>query len=351
MKNWIYSFLFVSLLSGNVLAQPVKLDNCKIKWTPSDTIQATDKTIVEVGTNRKSYASEVIEIPCSDILKESDDVVINFYVEDSQGNISKGLKGLRVQVLDTTPPEDHKKACIDSVDKDDKPVTICIELTASLTFQWKWPTTNKDGTPLEDLAGFNFYYGMGSRKYEGNKNVGLVDTYKLEDSIKDMRYFAVTAYDNDENESEYSNEVRVKKDGTPDKISFFVAYDSRANPFPDWLVDDYINTGKIIMTDDVGFRVWGGGDNNGKVSIPGNMYGNPKYVRSNYFVLFDGEIENIIPNEYTVDDLVLNKNVFVDRSFKVTLIPEDFEGYKILQTRNGHKNIDAKEHLSFNIVN
>ncbi len=77
--------------------------------------------------------------------------------------------------------------------------------TATLT--WDAPTTNADGTPLTDLAGYKVYYGTTSGNYTDVIDVGNVTTYKVEGLQPGTYYFAVTAYDTSGNESNYSNEV------------------------------------------------------------------------------------------------------------------------------------------------
>ena len=87
-------------------------------------------------------------------------------------------------------------------------------LNAKLT--WDPPTTNEDGTPLTDLAGYKLYYGPSSANYTGS--IDVEDTTSVEiGAIVDVLYdslpttdtvcFAVTAYDTYGNESDYSNEV------------------------------------------------------------------------------------------------------------------------------------------------
>lgn len=76
------------------------------------------------------------------------------------------------------------------------------------TLSWNPPTTNVDGTPLTDLAGYRIYYGTSTGNYTQNINVGNVTTYQLA-SLTDgyTYYFAITAYDTLGNESAYSNEI------------------------------------------------------------------------------------------------------------------------------------------------
>lgn len=77
----------------------------------------------------------------------------------------------------------------------------------SATLTWDAPTTNADGTPLTDLAGYKVYYGISSGNYTVSIDVGNVTTYKIDDLSPGTYYFAVTAYDTSGNESDYSNEV------------------------------------------------------------------------------------------------------------------------------------------------
>jgi hypothetical protein len=77
----------------------------------------------------------------------------------------------------------------------------------SVTLAWNAPTTNTDGTPLTDLAGYKVYYGTSSGNYTRAIDVGNVETYKIEGLQSGTYYFATTAYDKSGNESDYSNEV------------------------------------------------------------------------------------------------------------------------------------------------
>ncbi len=73
---------------------------------------------------------------------------------------------------------------------------------------WNVPTTNTDGSPLTDLAGYKVYYGTVSGAYTQNIDVGNVTTYTVPNLTDGgAYYFAVTAYDTASIESGYSNEV------------------------------------------------------------------------------------------------------------------------------------------------
>jgi len=76
-----------------------------------------------------------------------------------------------------------------------------------VSLKWDPPTTNEDGTPLTDLAGYKVYYGPNSREYTYAMDVGMAETVSFIVQETDWIYWAVTAYDYYGNESEYSNEV------------------------------------------------------------------------------------------------------------------------------------------------
>ena len=74
--------------------------------------------------------------------------------------------------------------------------------------RWQAPTENIDGTPLTDLAGYVIYWGTVSRTYTGSQTINSPVTTQWEATVPAGRYyFAMTAFDSDNNESGYSNEV------------------------------------------------------------------------------------------------------------------------------------------------
>jgi hypothetical protein len=79
---------------------------------------------------------------------------------------------------------------------------------AQANLSWVAPTTNSDGTPLTDLAGFKLHSGNAPGSYQQVVDVGNKTDYTL-GSLNDgsTYYFAVTAYDTSMKESAYSNEV------------------------------------------------------------------------------------------------------------------------------------------------
>jgi hypothetical protein len=79
--------------------------------------------------------------------------------------------------------------------------------TGIAVLAWSAPSTNVDGTPLTDLAGYKVHYGTSSGDYTAAVNVGPTTEYSITDLAPGTYYIAVTAYDSSGRESGYSNEV------------------------------------------------------------------------------------------------------------------------------------------------
>jgi hypothetical protein len=79
--------------------------------------------------------------------------------------------------------------------------------TNSLMLSWTAPTTNEDGSPLEDLAGYRIYYGNESGNYSYVVDLGDYTTVEIDNLSNKTWYVTVTAYDYFGNESDYSNEI------------------------------------------------------------------------------------------------------------------------------------------------
>lgn len=74
---------------------------------------------------------------------------------------------------------------------------------------WEAPTTNTNGTPLMDLAGYRIYYGSSPESLGHSvqiKTIGL-QTYVIENLEPGTWYFAVMAVAGDGTESTLSNIV------------------------------------------------------------------------------------------------------------------------------------------------
>ena len=147
----------------------------------------------------------------------------------------------------------------------------------SNTLSWDAPTTNEDDTSLEDLAGYKVYYGIESRKYKVSYDVKNVTTYIVDNLIDFRTYcFVVTAYDTSKNESEYSNEICIKK--MPSKYTLKVSKNGTCTGIvtssPEGIncgsdCDEVYRTSTLIIlkaipdTDSV-FDGWSGGGCSGK---------------------------------------------------------------------------------------
>ncbi|MCC6543675.1 MAG: fibronectin type III domain-containing protein, partial [Nitrospirae bacterium] len=82
---------------------------------------------------------------------------------------------------------------------------------------WDPPTTNSDGSPLTDLAGYKVYYGPTSGNYSTVINVANVTSYTVTGLYDNTTYyFATTAYNTSSIESAYSGEVAKTTTGTTD---------------------------------------------------------------------------------------------------------------------------------------
>lgn len=78
-----------------------------------------------------------------------------------------------------------------------------------VTINWNAVTTNQDGTPLTDLAGYRVYHGTtNGGPYPDVQDVGGVLTYQWNGLLPGLtHYFVIRAYDTSNNESANSNQV------------------------------------------------------------------------------------------------------------------------------------------------
>jgi len=83
----------------------------------------------------------------------------------------------------------------------------------SVTLEWDAPTTDAVGRPLEDLAGYRLYYSPDSPSEAADAemvDVGEATRYTVTDLEAGEYLFAVTALDEDGNESEFSDPLPVE---------------------------------------------------------------------------------------------------------------------------------------------
>jgi hypothetical protein len=81
--------------------------------------------------------------------------------------------------------------------------------TGSATLSWAAPTTRTDGSALQNLAGYRIYYGRmpGTYDYTIDVDNSGVLTYVVEGLVSGEWYFALSAYDTNDVESDRSEEV------------------------------------------------------------------------------------------------------------------------------------------------
>ena len=82
--------------------------------------------------------------------------------------------------------------------------------TSDLTLSWDAPTVNEDGSPLDDLAGYNLYYGQSSPLTADNSQViqlATVTTATIPDLTPGTWFVAVAARDVSGNVSELSAQL------------------------------------------------------------------------------------------------------------------------------------------------
>jgi hypothetical protein len=108
----------------------------------------------------------------------------NIVISVSDGTVSSALPAFSIAVA--TPPA-----------------------TGTVTLSWTPPTTNSDGTPLTDLAGYRIVYGQASRTYTQSLTIGApaVASAMIEGLAQGTWYFAVKAYTAAGVESDLSNEA------------------------------------------------------------------------------------------------------------------------------------------------
>ena len=95
-------------------------------------------------------------------------------------------------------------------------------VAGTITLAWDAPTTNTDGTPLTDLAGYKIYYGPTSGSYTNTLDVGNVTTSVVNNLTDGLTYyFTVSAYNSAGVESSFSNEVSKTLPSTQSTLTTF----------------------------------------------------------------------------------------------------------------------------------
>jgi hypothetical protein len=78
--------------------------------------------------------------------------------------------------------------------------------TGSATLSWSAPTTNTDGSPLVNLAGYKIYYGTSSNSLSSSISVSIgLSTYVISNLSSGIWYFAISAMNSSGVESSLSS--------------------------------------------------------------------------------------------------------------------------------------------------
>ncbi|MBN1441279.1 MAG: fibronectin type III domain-containing protein [Planctomycetes bacterium] len=80
----------------------------------------------------------------------------------------------------------------------------------SVSLTWDPPSLNEDNSPVGDLGGYRIYVGSEPGVYSRVEDVGNLNVATVGSLPEGTRYFAVTAYDLDGNESSFSGELSVQ---------------------------------------------------------------------------------------------------------------------------------------------
>ena len=88
-------------------------------------------------------------------------------------------------------------------------MTVTQSATGSVTLSWAPPELNTDGTYVDDLAGYNIYYGTTSGSYDYVVSIDDpgITTYVIDNLSPATYYFVATALNSAGAESAFSEEV------------------------------------------------------------------------------------------------------------------------------------------------
>lgn len=87
-------------------------------------------------------------------------------------------------------------------------VDVVQNANGMVSLSWTAPTLNEDGTALTDLSGYKIHYGTSSRNYTVEIPVDLGTTTLMVDNLTpDTYYFAATAINSSNVESQFSSEA------------------------------------------------------------------------------------------------------------------------------------------------
>lgn len=81
------------------------------------------------------------------------------------------------------------------------------QTSLEVMLEWDAPLLDADGSRLDGLSGYRVHWGDRSGVYLQRVDVGLIEAYTVQVLEEGTYYFAVTAYDEHGNQSDFSNEV------------------------------------------------------------------------------------------------------------------------------------------------
>jgi hypothetical protein len=200
--------------------------------------------IVKIGRSSITQGSNENKIFVAELLftwlkKEKTDISFHNFQFDNSGNVNVMVfdEGFPVNILQAAPsPLSLEASTIPTPPKKEDPIETKQNIQNEIPKEEETlPTVNfydlrpqnlqiTSGPeyavlmwePQDNIAGYNIYYSNTSGRYLQRRSIGNIQEYYF-DGLETGKnyYFAITAYDNNEQETDYSDEVRIKI-GYPD---------------------------------------------------------------------------------------------------------------------------------------
>ena len=203
--------------------------------------------IVKIGRSSITQGSSESKIFVAEILftwlkKEKTDISFHNFQFDNSGNVNVMVfdEGFPVNILEAapyplsleasnTPPASKEKISKEEISTETKQTTPPIvenKTPPPVNFYDRRPQNLQVTSgpkyavlmwePQDNIAGYNIYYSNTSGRYLQRRSVGNIQEYYFDElETGEIYYFAITAYDHNEKETDYSDEVRIKI-GYPD---------------------------------------------------------------------------------------------------------------------------------------
>lgn len=91
--------------------------------------------------------------------------------------------------------------------------SIDFTTAVDVSLSWVAPAEREDNTPmsLSEIAGYKIYYGITQGQYTNSVDIndGTTENFTFANFPAGTYYIAVTTYDTDGRESQYSSEVKI----------------------------------------------------------------------------------------------------------------------------------------------